>query len=194
MDNINITLGFAEKHRAKAAQLYYTAFRQKLHPIFRDETRGLAVLEQSLNPDYAFAAMMNDELVGIAGFHDEKGNLLDIHPSHMTRVFGFFGGWMRLLGLSIFRRKPESHLLLMDGIVVDSTLRGGGVGSKLLDAIIDHAQAQRYAQVRLDVVDTNPRARQLYERKGFVATDTRHYPYLKRIFGFSGATTMLKTL
>ena len=104
MDNLNITLGFAEKHRPKAAQLYYTAFRQKLHPIFRDERRALQVLEQSLNPAYAIAATLNNELVGIAGFHDKQGNLLDIRPSNMTRTFGFFGGWVRLLALSIFRR------------------------------------------------------------------------------------------
>ena len=194
MDNLNITLGFAEQHRPKAAQLYYTAFRQKLHPIFRDENRALQVLEQSLDPSYAIAATLNNELVGIAGFHDKQGNLLDIRPSNMTRTFGFFGGWVRLLALSIFRRTPNATTLLMDGIVVDSTMRGGGVGSQLLDAIIEHAQAQHYEQVRLDVVDTNPRARQLYERKGFVATDTQRYPYLKQIFGFSGATTMLKTI
>jgi ribosomal protein S18 acetylase RimI-like enzyme len=194
MDNVMISLGFAAHHRAKAAQLYYTAFRQKLHPIFRDEHRALTVLENSLNPSYAIAATVNDQLVGIAGFHDMRGNLVDIQPRDMTRVFGFIGGWVRLLGLSLFSRKPEEKTLLMDGIVVDSDMRGGGVGSKLLDAIIEHAQTQGYQQVRLNVVDTNPRARQLYERKGFVAVDSKQYPYLKRLFGFSGATTMLKTV
>jgi ribosomal protein S18 acetylase RimI-like enzyme len=69
-----------------------------------------------------------------------------------------------------------------------------GVGTKLLDAIVEVAQARGYRQVRLDVVDTNPRARQLYERRGFVAVETKSYPWLRHLLGFSASTTMLLTL
>lgn len=194
MNDVTIKHGLAPEHRGKAAELYYTAFYQKLHPIFRDEARGQAVIEQSLQPEYAIVAMMNGTLVGIAGFKDSNGSLLDIQPKTVTDVYGFFSGWLRLLALSIFSREKQENTLLMDGIVVDSQVRGHGIGSQLLDAMIAHARTSGYPQVRLDVVDTNPRARQLYERKGFVPTKSANYPYLKRIFGFSGATTMLKTV
>ena len=52
----------------------------------------------------------------------------------------------------------------------------------------------RQIAMRLDVVDTNPRARQLYERKGFVAVSSNTYPLTQRFFGFSGSTTMMKTV
>ncbi|NDJ53018.1 MAG: GNAT family N-acetyltransferase, partial [Chloroflexi bacterium] len=88
----------------------------------------------------------------------------------------------------------ETGTLLMDGIVVDGSMRGQGIGSRLLDAILDYARMHDYEKVRLDVVDTNPRARALYERKGFVEVRTERYPILKPIFGFAGSATMLRTI
>lgn len=194
MTDITIKIGLDDVHRDKASTLYYTAFRQKLHPIFRDEQRGLAVLTESLNPQYAIVALHEGDLVGLAGFKDDHGTLIDLQTKTMTKTFGFIGGWWRLLALSLFERKKQAGVLLMDGIVVDDSMRGLGIGSRLLNAVVDYARDHAYAEVRLDVVDTNPRARQLYERKGFVATDTERYPYLKPIFGFAGSTTMLKPI
>jgi len=192
--HIHIGIGLNDHHRIQAAQLYYTAFRQKLHPIFRDEARAIAVLEQSLNGSHALVATVNGDFAGIAGFKDAEGSLTDLQPHRMTDAFGFFGGWWRLLALSLFERSLEPDTLLMDGIVVAPEMRGMGIGSKLLDATIEHAHQRGCTSVRLDVVDTNPRARQLYERKGFIATKTERYPIFRHIFGFAGSTTMLKTI
>jgi GNAT superfamily N-acetyltransferase len=186
--------GLPEGCQEAAAKLYYTAFRQKLHPIFRNESKGLAVLERSLNPAYAIAAMIEDRLVGIAGFKTSTSSFLNIQPADVTRTFGWVGGWLRLLALSLFVRNIEPGVLLMDGIVVDPQIRGKGVGSKLLDAVVDLAKQNGYKQVRLDVVDTNPRARQLYERKGFVAAHTKRYAGLSHVFGFSASTTLYKSV
>lgn len=188
---ISLQLGFPDSQRECASQLYYQAFRQKLHPIFRDERLALAVLSASFQPDHAFAAVSDGQLVGIAGFKDRQGTLLDIQPNTITQAFGFIGGWTRLLALSIFARNQAPDILLMDGIVVDQQMRGKGIGAALLDRVIDFATTQGYGSVRLDVVDSNPRARQLYERKGFIAVRSQRYPYLQSIFGFSGSTTML---
>lgn len=146
---ITVSPGLRSEHRADAARLYYEAFRQKLHPILRDEARGIAVIESSLNPAYAISALAGDQLVGIAGFHDKQGSLLNIRPQHMTRTFGFLRGWVKILALSIFSRAVESGVLLMDGIVVDPSQRGGGIGSLLLDAVVAHAGATGYHAVRL---------------------------------------------
>jgi hypothetical protein len=44
------------------------------------------------------------------------------------------------------------------------------------------------------VVDTNPRARKLYEREGYVAVRTEATPYLRRMMGFGAVTTMERRL
>lgn len=194
MSDIQISLGLKPEHREKAAELYYAAFRQKFQPIFRDEVRAQQVLQAAFDENYVIVATYDGDIVGLAGFQEKEGNLLDVQPKHMTQVFGWLGGWIRIIAFSIFSRSAPAHILLMDGIVVDASMRGKGIGSRLLEEIVDLAREKGYEQVQLDVVDTNPRARQLYERKGFVATKTESYPFFQRIFGFGGSTTMLKAV
>lgn len=193
-ESIRIQHGLNAEQREKVAQLYYLAFREKLHPIFRDEAKALQVLARCFNPDYAIIAVQDNEVVGVAGFKDSDGNLVDIQPEMMVETFRFFGGWLRILGLLLFTRQLEADILLMDGIVVDADYRGQGIGSQLLDAVMAHAREKDYQQVRLDVINTNPRARQLYERKGFIAGKTEDVSWLKPIFGFSASTKMYKSL
>ena len=78
----------------------------------------------------------------------------------------------------------------MDGIAVDQDYRGRGIGSQLLRRIIDYARDNGFESVRLDVIDTNPGARRLYERVGFIAVREDKFPYLRWLLGFGGATTM----
>lgn len=193
-DTVQISIGLDDAHRDTAAAIFYAAFEQKLAPIFRDETRARQVFARSFNGDYALVATVDGQLAGIAGFKDAHGDMLNLQSQIMTDTFGFFGGWRRLLLMAIFERKLEPGILLMDTISVAPEMRGRGVGTKLLDAVINLARERGYTQVRLDVVDTNPRARKLYERKGFVAMTTESYPFTNWFFGFSGATTMYRTI
>lgn len=71
--------------------------------------------------------------------------------------------------MALLERDLAEDTLLMDGICVDSSARGLGIGTALLEAIKAEAKTRNLAQVRLDVIDINPRARALYEREGFVA-------------------------
>ena len=82
----------------------------------------------------------------------------------------------------------------MDGIAVDAAAWGRGIGTRLLDAICDHARDLDKTSVRLDVIDTNPRARTLYERRGFVTVRTEGVGPLRAIFSFRAVTTMRKLM
>ncbi|MFO8128183.1 GNAT family N-acetyltransferase [Yoonia sp.] len=73
----------------------------------------------------------------------------------------------------------------------DDGLVEADVAQALLDAVIDEAKRRGYAQVRLDVVDTNPRAKALYRHVGFKELKTVKIGPLKHIFGFSASTTMV---
>jgi len=74
---------------------------------------------------------------------------------------------------------------------VSEAARGQGVGSALLSAIRGKAITLGYCKVRLDVIDTNPRARALYERQGFIPESTSNIGPLRHIFGFRSATIMV---
>ena len=110
--------------------------------------------------------------------------------SQLAQVYGWFGALWRGLVLSTLERKLQPNVFQMDGIFVDPCARGQGVGTALLKAVLAEAAARGLAQVQLDVIDTNPRAKALYERVGFVATGTETTGPLKLIFGFSSATRM----
>lgn len=187
-----VAVGLPEHHRAAAAALYMEAFGAKIGPIIGRDARASAFIASVLRPCHAVVAL--DEggaLLGLAGFHDERGGFVGGGLADMQRHFGWLGGLWRGLALSIFERAAGDGQLLMDGIVVSAAARGRGVGGALIERIVALAQETGRSEVRLDVVDENPRARALYERRGFVPTAETGSRLLKPIFGFGRATNMV---
>jgi len=77
-------------------------------------------------------------------------------------------------------------------LFVAPAARNQGVGTALLDAISAEARRRGYAQVRLDVIDSNPRARALYLKEGFKELGTSKLGVLRFAFNFRAATTMVR--
>ena len=191
MTAVTIRHGFDPAHRQTAAALYWQAFKGKLGKVMGPDARALAFFEATMDADYALSAVDADgRLLGIAGFKTSEGSLSGGTLRDMTRIYGWFGGTWRGLILSTLERDLAPGVLLMDGICVDADARGLGVGTALLDAIKEHARQADLNSVRLDVIDTNPRARALYERRGFEPMGTTHTGVLRHLFGFRSATTM----
>ena len=193
---VEIRLGLPEPARRRAAELYETAFRQKLAPIVPDREELVAILADSIQPDRALVALAEDGLLlGLAGFH---------HDGRAFTSGGTAGGVIRRLGLlrglravalfALFERKPRRGELLMDGIAVAAEAHGRGVGTRLLGRLFEHASELGCERVRLDVIDVNPGARRLYERLGFVAVRTSEHRWLERRFGFAATTEMQREL
>lgn len=69
----------------------------------------------------------------------------------------------------------EMHLL---NVTVRPALQGRGHGRALLDALVDAARARGARHLWLEVRESNLRARQLYERYGFLRAGVRrgYYP------------------
>jgi GNAT superfamily N-acetyltransferase len=111
----------------------------------------------------------------------------------MARYHGWFGGIWRELLLSRLERETAAAQILIDVIFVAAVARGLGVGSALLSEIKAEAARRDLAEVQLDVIDSNPRARALYERHGFVAGEMSHLGPLHHLFGFRSAPTMVFT-
>lgn len=187
---INIVRGIPTGQQKQAATIYYEAFKHKLTPILgTDRERVLDILTTSLQPDYAFTAIREGQVIGLLGFHHDGSQLVDISFNTLVKRFGIFGAsWRALLGL-VLSRNPRAGELLMDGIAVYAEGRGQGVGTRLFTALFDFAHTAGYNSIRLDVINTNPRARQLYERLGFVEVKVDSVPFL-RSMGFTAVTTM----
>ena len=187
-----ISDGFALGQRSKAIGLFWAAFRGKLYPVMKPEQKALAFFDRVADPAHAISATASDgTLLGVAGFKTESGSFIGGDLKDLRAAYGFVGGIWRGLVLSLLERPLQPDTLLMDGIFVSEEARGRGIGSALLEAIKAKALACGCSMVRLDVIDTNPRARALYERRGFVAEHVSKTGPLRHVFGFQEATTMV---
>ena len=191
-DQIEIRFGLPEHCRRQAAELYYEAFRQKFEPIMSSRQHGVAILEKAFDSERAVVALCQDQLAGVAGLHYRGRQFVNAGASAFAHEFGWLSGLLRFALFAVFAEREREGELLLDDIAVHSSMRGKGIGTRLLQAVFDFARAHGFGAVRLEVVDTNPDARRLYERLGFVPAQTQRYPYLRRLMGFAAVTTMIK--
>ncbi len=181
--------------RADAVRLYWQAFGGKLGRVLGPDRLAFALLNRVMRADHAIVALSDTgALLGVVGFKSPQGAFVGGGLADLWAVYGSFGTLWRAGLLWLLERDLDNDRFLMDGICVDDGARGKGVGTALLDAICDEARKRGYPSVRLDVIDTNPRARALYERQGFVPTRTSGIGPLRLIFGFSTTTTMVRSL
>lgn len=192
---VTIQAGLPPDAHALAAELYWEAFGKKLGRVMGPRDKALAFVRRVLDPSHAISAIgPSGQLLGVAGFKTIEGALVGGTFADMCAVYGRASAIWRAALISLLERDTENKRFLMDGIFVTADARGQGVGSALLEAICAEAQTRGYTSVRLDVINTNPRARALYERQGFQALQTQHLGFLKVLFRFDSATTMVRDL
>ncbi len=187
--------GLPDRLRAEAADLYWDAFGGKLARVMGPKPKAVAFLRKALREDHVISALSErGALLGLVGFKTHAGSFAGGEWADMREVYGRFGALWRAWLLSLLERDVENERFLLDGICVAEGARGQGVGTLLLKAVCDEARTRGHSGVRLDVIATNPRARALYERFGFVAVKTDHLGPLRHVFGFASSTTMVLSL
>jgi ribosomal protein S18 acetylase RimI-like enzyme len=183
--------GFTDEQRHAAAALYDAAFSAKLGVAIPDPKQRLSILTQGFQPKFCWVAMRDEELVGIAGYKNAQGSLTGgISWRLLQTELGYRGALRALAILALLDRDHTPGELLLDGICVAANMRGQGVGSQLLQQLIQYAEREGYQRLRLDVVNTNPDAKRLYQRMGFNVTAIESFAYLKCLLGFSAADKM----
>ncbi|EEW24823.1 GNAT family N-acetyltransferase [Rhodobacter ferrooxidans] len=193
--NVQIQHGLPLHLRKDAAVIYWQAFGEKLGRVMGPPPRALAFLDRVIRADHCIAALdAKGTLLGIAGFKTPYGAFADGDPQDLRAVYGRFGAGWRGGVLRLLQSEVDNLRFLVDGICVAPEARGHGIGTLLIDALCDEGRSRGYGAIRLDVIDSNQRARALYERLGFEATGTATIGPLRHVFGFAAATTMVKAL
>jgi ribosomal protein S18 acetylase RimI-like enzyme len=172
--------------------LYYDALKEKLVPVFGPRGNGIAFLSGCLNREKCLVAFAKEELVGILGLQDEKGGFLQPSLSKIIKRFGLVSGLYRFGLLVLLEHKIEPGELYLDGVAVLDTQRKKGIGSRLISEFEKIGREKGYDRVTLEVIDTNPRAKALYERLGYKTVRTHAVWPFTRVFGFSSADVMTK--
>ncbi|MEM7774744.1 MAG: GNAT family N-acetyltransferase [Pseudomonadota bacterium] len=188
---VTFRLGVPQAQIARATRIYCEAFGEKLSPFLGSVDDMVGPLSSALVADRAVVAMRGGEVAGVVGFKVRGRGLFEPTFWQFAKAYGWSGPF-RLLGLSFLDRPERSGELLLDGLAVAADARGQGLGTGLLKATEAHAARLGKVSVGLDVVDTNPRARQLYERVGFAATKTTGVGAMRLVFPFRAVTRMTK--
>lgn len=181
---------------ADAAALFEAAFADKLRSSLPDSASMAAALELSFRPDHIVAAIEEETLVGMVGLSAAagpyRGGVIKGTEAFgpLRELLGLVGAARAVVGLAMGQHRPEPGELYVDGIAVDGSMRGRGIGTKLLAEVRSIAGEDGFRWVRLDVVDTNPRAQQLYQRLGFRVTNVETFGYLRRFIGYGGMISM----
>ena len=187
--------GLPEEYRRSAARLYDGAFGKKFATVVAPRERRIKLLSRCLILEFAVGATTDNGLVGLAGYHLPSGSLTGgMNYKTLISNLGLLRGSWAAIVFSLYDRKPQPGELLMDGIAVDERVRGRGVGTGLLNRLVDYASEQGLESIRLDVIDTNPGARRLYERNGFAVVKTERFESLRGFLGFGASSTMIRTL
>jgi ribosomal protein S18 acetylase RimI-like enzyme len=193
--SVTVLRGLPRDLRPAAAVLYWQAFGGKLGAVLGPDDRALAFLNRVIRADHAIVALDDQGgLIGLAGFKTPQGAFAGGAFADLRAIYGLPGAIWRGSLLRLLGRDVENARFLMDGICVAREARGHGVGSLLIEAICDEGRARGYAEVRLDVIDTNWRARALYERLGFSVAGIEHLGPLRHVFGFASATKMVRRI
>ncbi|GAA3491659.1 GNAT family N-acetyltransferase [Streptomyces cremeus] len=192
--SVTLLRGLPAGAQRRAAELYWEAFGRKLGPALDPPGTALPFLAAHLHADRAVSALVDRRLVGLAGYQLGGRSLTGGTLSDVLQAYGPLRGLYRAALLALFARRSAPGELVMDGIAVDATARGTGVGTLLLDEVAAIAAEHGCRRIRLDVIDVNPRARALYERRGFRPVRTTSTPYLRGLMGFGAVTTMHKSV
>jgi ribosomal protein S18 acetylase RimI-like enzyme len=193
---VAVELGLRDELRDQAVAVYEEAFGEKMRTAVRDQQKRMAFIERALVAANLLVARHGDELLGAAGLSSKgapfAGGTLGSSwdPRPYRDLLGWTGALWAVWGSRMADHEPTADELYVDGIAVASRARGLGIGTRLLAEIRQTARSHGKRYVRLDVIDTNPRAQALYERVGYRVTRVQSFRWKQRWVGFGAMLSM----
>ncbi|MDY6790211.1 MAG: GNAT family N-acetyltransferase [Thermodesulfobacteriota bacterium] len=181
---------------SSAIQLYFNALQEKFAPILSSDGRALQALASNIETGKCLVAIYDEKLVGIMGIQTSKGGFVNPSLKVMVRIYGILGGILRMGGLAILHHITTTDELYVGGVAVAHEMRGKGIGLGLFELLERIALKKGIRTISLEVIDTNPRAKTLYEHLGFVVMKTKTIWPLNLFvkFPFRLTSLMVKTI
>lgn len=203
LDNeIIVTSELNEQQQVEASKILYHSFSLKFPHLWlynKTENQALKLLKEVLNYKYGVYALSEGKVVGLLGLDLGAGKrFMSFSLSALTRTFGWLGGLIRYIKYSFeenfVHTKANEKQSRIHPIAVSQEARGKGVGRILLNAFEQYSRRLGNKAIVLEVVDSNPRAKKLYEQEGYVSTGYLHTALFTKKAGFNGLHFMRKSL
>jgi ribosomal protein S18 acetylase RimI-like enzyme len=168
--------------------LYMATFSRELTAAFG---RGAEqMVRRAVDPDTTLVACIEDHVVGFAALADRDRRFVQPEPRDFRDVYGPLMRRVRAWMWARATTTPRPHQLLLEGLAIEPAARGKGVGARLLQAVDDRARDLGRTEIVLEVIDTNPRAKTLYERHGYRTVTTVTSAFY-RLAGFRSFDLMI---
>lgn len=178
------------------AELMADGFAQKFTSIIGSGDKFHESAKIIFNRELSFAYLEDNILKGIAILKDKKTHPVISPFNKLRKVLGFFGAIKAKISLFFIFGfdKVDSETLKLEFLSVSQKYRGQGIGSKLIEQTEKYAKDMGFKTLTLDVIDSNPRAKKLYEDFGFVEAKYIDTSKMTKDLGFTGIHQMDKKL
>ena len=188
---IDIQRGISSNHRIPIAKIFFESFEGILGQIMGNSRKATKLISKLIREERILAALNGTRVVGFAGLNYQGKRFMKFNFTEIARVYGLATIRVLLFFLIDLFDKNLPHQLHLEVLAVEKSQRSQGTGTKLLLSTIDFARKKGFKQIRLQVKNTNPKAKKLYENIGFKTANDRKIPCPFNIFtGFSIITEM----
>jgi ribosomal protein S18 acetylase RimI-like enzyme len=199
MEGVRIAQGLTDEQVSAAVAILLEAFDEKIAYELRPTSAEQAarITAAGIAPEQAWCALAEDgSLVGLAGVAAPGLPFYHVPFGLMRVEFGLIGAFQRWAYglLEVLARPRRQGTRRIEVLAVRADARGSGVGTALLEAAVSGAHDEGAARLLLEVVDTNGRAKELYERAGFRCTRTIRSGLLTSGAGYSAVHFMRRDL
>jgi ribosomal protein S18 acetylase RimI-like enzyme len=174
----------------QALEIFYYSFEQKIRPLIQPKEKAIRLYSLAINQNRVYYALKNKKAVGIIGLQYDNIDFISYGFNIIRKHFSFFRSLYLYLMLNFMKMKLEEDAIRVDSIAVAHQCRGEGIGTMLIRKAIEIAKNRGYKEMTLEVVNTNPRAKKLYEFMGFKQKKHIKFYFLTRSFGYSSAYLM----
>ncbi|SCX91726.1 GNAT family N-acetyltransferase [Desulfoluna spongiiphila] len=198
--NPSILLGqLPEELEESAIEVFLNGFERKIDHLMlkpRDRSQARRVYRDGADFSSGIYALCEGRVTGMLGLQYQNRKFIHLNLATLNREFGFFGGVTRKLSGSVFKdiHPLDNDEIRVQVISVADGFRGTGVGHRLLETLFTFGRTQNLSCVRLEVVNTNPGAKRLYEKLGFTECGLLPYGPIAAKAGFSSQFRMKKPL
>lgn len=123
------------------------------------------------------AVLQDDRPVGIGALYQRRQRLSDF-SGVVQQIIRYYRleSWRVMQRGTIMEhvvQPPRKQVAYLANLGIDPGCRGTGIGTRLVEHLLQLGREQGYAKAGLDVADSNPDAQRLYERLGFTVQEYR---------------------
>lgn len=165
--DLAISEGIDRSFIQEALSMHYEVFAKKFRLGIKNEDEFVRVFEDLVEPAHCLTATVNGSLAGILTYRIEELQFFNYNFQHALEKLPIIRNMLLLLNLVLLESPVGSDELYIDSIVTSAQHRSMGVGSALLREIEKTTRSFGKNKLVLEVIGSNPRAKSLYERRGF---------------------------